>query len=408
MKTEYYNVSGIGLSNPELTKNNFMFDNTLLEALPISEGVRREMLLEKELIRKYHIKQRTSDGRWYAKKNGKQIFRKNYNDIIMAVQESCSISGIWNEFLIYRSQIKNAETVRKDVRNYEIYIQNSELAKMPFSSINTITLHQFLNHCIEVHGERFKRKYWSGIMLTVSQVCEYAHAKTMIPANPCLGIKFENNLFTAPTIHNPEELYFNDEEVEQILELTQKIAVQKNDIFYYGIVLFLKTALRIGEINALKWGDIHGDWLHIRRTMSGGKDQVKDVPKTKYGVRKVPLVEASFSVLEKIKHLNEINGLPVSDDDYIFLEKKKNKIIKATNRYFEARIKTLQNPDNLDYEVARSAHDMRRTVATILYRNGTDLKTLMMILGHSSIKQTMVYIQPCCADNVMEAFKNAL
>jgi len=112
--------------------------------------------------------------------------------------------------------------------------------------------------------------------------------------------------------------------------------------------------------------------------------------------------------LEKIKHLNEIKGLPVSDDDYIFLEKNKNKIIKATNRYFEARIKTLQNPDNLDYEVARSAHDMRRTVATILYRNGTDLKTLMMILGHSSIKQTMDYIQPCCADNVMEAFKNAL
>ncbi len=64
MKTEYYNVSGIGLLNPELTKNYFMFDNTLLEALPISEGVRREMLLEKELIRKYHIKQRVRERRW--------------------------------------------------------------------------------------------------------------------------------------------------------------------------------------------------------------------------------------------------------------------------------------------------------------------------------------------------------
>ena len=101
----------------------------------------------------------------------------------------------------------------------------------------------------------------------------YLQKMMPIPDNPCLGIKFENNLFTAPTIHNPEELYFNDGEVEQILELTQKIAGQKNDIFYYGIVLFLKTALRIGKINALKWGDIHGEWLHIRRTMSGGKDQ---------------------------------------------------------------------------------------------------------------------------------------
>ena len=55
------------------------------------------------------------------------------------------------------------------------------------------------------------------------------------------------------------------------------------------------------------------------------------------------------------------------NDDYIFLDKKKkkNKIIKATNRYFEARIKTLQNPDNLDYEVARSAHDMSVDVRRI-------------------------------------------
>ena len=50
---------------------------------------------------------------------------------------------------------------RKDIRNYEIYIQNSELAK------------------------------------------------TMIPANPCLGIKFKNNLFTAPTIHTPEEALYS-------------------------------------------------------------------------------------------------------------------------------------------------------------------------------------------------------
>lgn len=131
---------------------------------------------------------------------------------------------------------------------FNLKMTNSKKRKTQFRFFTRIVIH----HCIEVHGERFKQKCWSGIMLTVSQVGEYAHAKTMIPANPCLGIKFENNLFTAPTIHNPEELYFNDEGVEQILELTQKIAVQKNDIFYYGIVLFLKTALRIGEINALK------------------------------------------------------------------------------------------------------------------------------------------------------------
>lgn len=402
----------ISLGNPmyqQLTCDGILSDNAFSEALPISEGVRREMLKEKELVRKYHITQRKSDGRWYAKKDGQQILRKNYNDILKAVREEENISSIWDEFIAYRVENKNEETVRKDIRNYNTYINGSELIELPFSAINTITLHQFLNHCISVKGERFKKKYWEGIMLTVSQACAYAHNKGMISGNPCDGVQFENNLFIAPTVHNPEELYLNEQEIREILELTLKIARKKKDIFYYGIVLFLKTALRIGEINALKWGDIHGIWLHIIRTMSGGKDKVKDVPKTKYGVRKIPLLDECITVFEEIRKINESEGLPVSDDDFIFIEKKKRKnrtfIKKATNRYFESRIKTLQNKDNLNYEIARSAHDMRRTVATMLYRSGTDLKTLMMILGHSSPQQTMDYIQPCCPDDILAAFK---
>lgn len=49
------------LENPmyqQLTCDGILSDNAFSEALPISEGVRREMLKEKELVRKYHITQR--------------------------------------------------------------------------------------------------------------------------------------------------------------------------------------------------------------------------------------------------------------------------------------------------------------------------------------------------------------
>lgn len=72
---------------------------------------------------------------------------------------------------------------------------------------------------------------------------------------------------------------------------------------------------------------------------------------------------------------------------YLFISSQ----LKALNPYSLRRI--IKNTydyvgiDNTKYSV----HTLRHTCATLLYRNGTNIRTIQELLGHSAIKVTKIY-----------------
>lgn len=159
-----------------------------------------------------------------------------------------------------------------------------------------------------------------------------------------------------------------------------------------GILISLYTGMRIGEICALRWEDIHLDEriIKIRRTMQriqnydnerGAKTKIIFTsPKTKNSIRDIPIPKWF------VKHLRKFE---CSGKSYVLTGNE--------NRFMEPR--TLQNHfkkyaneigiNQINY------HVLRHTFATRCIELDFDIKTLSEILGHSNVNITLNrYVHP--------------
>ena len=106
--------------------------------------------------------------------------------------------------------------------------------------------------------------------------------------------------------------------------------------------------------------------------------------KSAYGDRFLPLGEYELEIFEKIKKINEKNNF--KDEDFIFCDENgRTKIREIDNR-----IRKLCNLTNIT--PAKSAHDIRRTVATQMHMQGIPIQIIKEFLGHSDTKTTWGYI----------------
>lgn len=157
----------------------------------------------------------------------------------------------------------------------------------------------------------------------------------------------------------------------------------------YGAILCLYTGLRVGELCALRWGDIDlsEGVLHVRRTVkrvenpdpSNGEGRylwVIGLPKTQTSYRDVPLMDELWSDLSGMR-----GNLP---DDAYFLNGRTDRFVYP--RSFERSFGSWLDRTGLP---RINVHSMRHSFATRCLENGSDIKTVSEIMGHASTTITM-------------------
>lgn len=159
-----------------------------------------------------------------------------------------------------------------------------------------------------------------------------------------------------------------------------------------GILICLFTGLRVGEICALKWGDISFDeqilFVHqtmqriqIKNNSNGRKTKILiSAPKSPCSIRTIPLPEGLMKVLRE--HSKAV-------DAYV--------LTGSASKYIEPR--TMQNHFKKIIQRCSVAdanfHSLRHTFATRCVEVGFDIKSLSEILGHASVNITMNrYVHP--------------
>lgn len=148
---------------------------------------------------------------------------------------------------------------------------------------------------------------------------------------------------------------------------------------FFNIAYF--TGARKGEINALKWSDIDGNIMHIRRSINQklkGADR-ETPPKNRSSIRDIQIPDPLLKILrEHQERCQKIHGY--SDEWRICggSECLRDTTIQHKNEKYSklAGIKTIR------------IHDFRHSHASLLANEGINIQEIARRLGHADIKMT--------------------
>lgn len=164
----------------------------------------------------------------------------------------------------------------------------------------------------------------------------------------------------------------------------------KESYLYNFFAVMLRTGMRKGEMQGLKYSDIDKKQgvIHVCRTLKyiEGKGYIEDTPKTKTSTRDIPLTAA---ILEHIEAQRKYWGFKVVKlDQYLFCNENGDPISRER---VQAEIdRTIKRIRAAGYDFPRiTSHVFRHTFATRAIEAGMQPQVLKTILGHSSLAMTM-------------------
>lgn len=143
--------------------------------------------------------------------------------------------------------------------------------------------------------------------------------------------------------------------------------------------LFYSSGLRVSELVTLNRGDLDCVNLTVRIRGKGKKERV--IPITKDAATWVK------AYLDHPERDQDFEGHQrQKDPDAIFLNKLGTRLTaRSVDRSFEKYLKSSGLEEHI------TPHTIRHTIATHWLENGMDLKTIQLILGHSSLAATTIY-----------------
>jgi len=179
----------------------------------------------------------------------------------------------------------------------------------------------------------------------------------VLKCNMDFGIKFARRPKNLPVVLSKREFFM----------ILSQLRNRKHKMI---IALAYGSGLRVGEIPNLRVRDVNlaEGTIHIRHA-KGDKDRVTIVP-------------------EKLKR--KLLGFIVGKEpsDYLFYSARGNKIgTRTLQKVFTTAVKRAGITNGASF------HSLRHSFATHLLANGTDIRHVQVLLGHSSIKTTQVYTQ---------------
>ncbi|KNF08912.1 tyrosine recombinase XerC [Gottschalkia purinilytica] len=250
--------------------------------------------------------------------------------------------------------------IREDIDNIED--TNVDNINIDFISETSLEeLYAFLEYCEEVRNNSPHAK--ARKVASIKSYFKYLYNKRKL-----LEMNIADELET-PKIGKRSPVYMNIDEVKDFLNGINKRHYYRN---YCIMMLFLNCGLRVSELCNLDVSSINENILRV--IGKGNKERI------------VYLNETCLNSIDEYIRKERSKYPNIKDSEALFISQKGNRLSPRTVQTIVKKInKNSINKKNL------TPHKLRHTMATMLYQNGADLRSLQQILGHSSVSTTEIY-----------------
>lgn len=342
---------------------------------------RKDGRWEGRFIKGYSADKKAKYGYIYAKTYSelkKKMLAEHKMDVIDCTYSSSTFSDLAHKWLhSVKLKVKRSTySEYANILNQHIlpHIGGYKLKYLSNNVIETFTNEKLSSGRLDGSGG-LSAKTVRDILSVINAVISFGEAEKYIPPDS-LSVSY-------PKYTPKETRVFSKIEQAKL----ESVLSEGIDIYKVGVLVCLYTGIRIGEICALKWGDISltEKTLTVRRTIQRIKNTetnrtpktyiIVDTPKTKYSLRAIPI--PSFLI-------SELQRFAVRNEKAYFLSKSETEFIEPRRyqNYFKSYLKAGSLED-------AGFHSLRHTFATRCVESGFDIKSLSEILGHANVNITL-------------------
>ena len=342
---------------------------------------------------------KTSDGKrirkqFYGKsqkeaEQKRNVYLEKINKGLSVNFDKVSLGEYMNEWLftVERHKLKLSSFNRYESL-FRVHIKNSDLFRVPITSIKSIHIQKYYNHLIEI-GK--KPTTIEAINKLIKKFFNYCIKEDILVKNPCQNVNLPRDFSVK---EHGIDVFTNDE----ISIIQDKVCKARK---YFIFLFALMTGLRQGELLALTISDIDTDnntivinksAKHVIEIDNNGNRYYKrevQTPKSVASNRIVPFPASLNPSLiqhieeEKIKH-NRLN-LHYDTNILLFTNEIGRPLDESNLRKTWRRFLTQLN---IKY---RKFHILRHTYCTLLAKNGVSLKTASELMGHDINMTARIY-----------------
>ena len=381
------------------------------------EGVLKEIEMKKnkEIIEQhpYSITQGTN-GRWYtyvadpnAKHGRRQIAKSTKQKLLDAIiahyrqlhndddVRQITLEKLYENWMNWRSNTGTTpKTVTENRNDWHRFLEKNAIAQKKVTEIDMFDLENFFLEITKNHAITYK--CLTNVKSLLNGIFKYSIQLRLINDSPMHTVDFKQFQTRCKPQNPPKENYSLTERKEILDFLNRKTDINVYDL---AIEFCFYMCLRIGELIGIKKSDIKDGRINISRSVR--KEQIMNDDLTcgpvqynieerikgnkAQGFRSIPLTPQAQKIIAKALELNP-------DGEFLFMRNGKPIYAGSFNQHLKNKV---CKPLNIPY---RSSHQIRFTIATMLYEAGVPLNQLSTMLGHSETRTTLHYIRQQSVD----------
>ena len=292
---------------------------------------------------------------------------------------------------------------QNSLRSYGSAVKRIHADPFGQKPIKTVKLSDAKGWFVFLHDSGIKQNTIGVLQSVVRPAFEMAVDDDIIRKNP---FKFKLSDVV------PKDAYVRDaltkEQQEKYLQFVQDCGGN----YYDDIVILLGTGLRVSEFYGLTRSDIDFDrrCIHVRRQLcrTAEKPYFVTPPKTKSGIRNVPMTDAVYMALMRVvkgRTSPKVELLVDGHSGFLFLDKSG---MPKVAMHLENYMRGLQKRFEKAYgkPIPRiTPHVLRHTFCTNVQQAGLDVKSLQYLMGHSNASVTLDVYTHSSFDSVERAFE---